>query len=190
MLKLAQKSSELKHNKLKGNVYIERLSSSRLTMFQLLSGDFRTENRAGHGDVQRFRTAEARDCHRVIHLFDDGRADTVSFIAHNNQSGIAEVSLVDRGAFKQRAEGGQLSLPYKFPQLGIVHLHACQRTHRGLYHLRVKCVYRADRTNDMLYTKPLRRADNGAEIARVLYIIQQKVMLFPQLRPVKFFQCG
>ena len=95
------------------------------------------------------------------------RRDTIAFVAHDDDSQVAisdSIRFVHIPAFEQSAierDALKMKLLEHLGQVHIVQSHACEGTHSGLYHLRIKAIRRITGTEYVVNTKPITCANDG-----------------------------
>src|SRR5690606_29023940 len=127
--------------------------------------------RCGYRNIERFGLPYSGNGDCMIDLFDQAWTNTISFVAHHDQSLGTERCFVDILPLEQRAENGNLSLRQNLFDIYIIDLYTRQRAHRGLDDLWVESVHRMMRANNVCDPKPFCRTNDRTQIARILYII-------------------
>lgn len=110
------------------------------------------------------------------HFAFDGGADAVALIAHDDDCPIGgEVASVDvvareKGPIDRHSESFHYS--DERANLHVVNANASDGSHGGLHSLGRIAVCRAGRADDLPDAKPVTESDDGADIARILHIVQ------------------
>src|SRR5690606_8725903 len=115
-------------------------------------------------------------------------ADAISLISHDDQSFFAKICCINRLAIQQcceNREGGRL---YRSLDIDIINPYPGEGSHGSLYNLRIECVYRIHRTDNVVYTEPFGSSDDRSKISGILYIIQYDAVTAFQLAAVKMFR--
>ena len=102
------------------------------------------------------------------------RRDTITLIAHHNDTVFRQWLLVDVLSVKQGAIDGNISLAEQRNKVAIGDADMCQTAHGGLYHFRIIDVSSIGRAEDMRNAKPVSNTDNGAYVARILNAVESE----------------
>ena len=112
-----------------------------------------------------------------IRFAEVGRRNTFSFVSHHDESSVFERLLIDVVTVQQGSVYGNIIWKrfYQTQQIAIFYLYSCNAAHRSLHHLRVVYIGSILTAIDMGDAKPVGNADDGTQVAWVLYAIKSQI---------------
>ena len=113
----------------------------------------------------------------MVHLFCQSRRNTFSFVSHHDESSVFECLLIDVVTVQQGAVYRNIIRKrfYQTQQIAIFYLYSCDAAHCCLHHLWVVYIGSILTAIDMGDAKPVGNADDGTQVAWVLYAIKSQI---------------
>ena len=120
----------------------------------------------------------------VVYAPSDLMRNAVALVAHDNQSMRREWLGVDVVTVEQGSVDGIVGWQgvNELLQIYIYNVHTRDTAHRGLHHLRIPCIGCIVAAEDGGDAKPVGYANDGTQVARVLYAVEGEEQTFRVLK--------